>query len=276
LVSTPEQTWTVPGLPSYTVEAGVLAQAAISAGVKSVAIISQNDDFGKAYVASLTDTLEAAGVSVVEQVTYDVGAPTVDTEVSTMAASKADAAFVAALGTKCPQIINGIKASGWDPLLMVGTLCTSKALLGLLENGAGDGMLSTAWYKSPGDAQWADDPGLATYRESLAKYTPEADPNEDFVLTGWLWAQLFVEVLKSADTLDRAAVMEAARNADYHVDTMLDGIQFQTGPTRFDPVTALQVVRYDQAGGNLQFIDPATGDDLQDGTTSLITAGDSE
>lgn len=270
LVIAPEQAWTTAGQPSYTVEANILAQTAIAQSVESVAIISQNDDFGRAYVESMTTTLDAAGVDVVEAVTYDVGAPTIDAEVTTIAASRADAVLVAALGTKCPQILNGIAASGWDPLVMTGTLCTTRGLLSLLEGDAGDGMLSTAWYKSPGDAQWADDKALGVYRDALAEYAPDADPNEDFVLNGWTWAQLFVEILKSAETLDRASVMAAAREADIHVDTMLDGIQYTSAADpQLGPLTSLQVIRYDKAGGLLQFIDPANGDDLAPGETAL-------
>lgn len=64
-------------------------------------------------------------------------------------------------------------------------------------------------------------------------------------------------------------MMEAARNADLHVDTMLDGIEFQTGPKRFSPITELQVARYEAASGRLEFVDPVTGEVLAPGSMAL-------
>jgi branched-chain amino acid transport system substrate-binding protein len=275
VVSTPEQTWTVPQFPTYTLEAEALAAAAEASGVKTVSIISQNDDFGKAYVEGLTGALDGTGITVTKQLTYDVGAPSVDSQITQLADDGADAVLVAALGTKCPQIFNGINASGWTPQLLVGTLCTTKGLLTLLEPGAGADMISTAWYKSPSDEAWADDEAMQTYRDAVAEYTPEADPNEDFVLDGWLLGQVFVDLLESADTLDRAGVMEAARTADLHVDTMLDGIQFVTGDDKFEPIDSVQLQRYDADATKMVFIDPETADDLPSGETKL-TSGAAE
>ncbi|WP_170321834.1 ABC transporter substrate-binding protein [Acrocarpospora pleiomorpha] len=269
VVADPAQTWSQIQFPTYTLEAQALAQRAINAGVKSVSIISQNDAFGKAYVDALVGPLQDAGVKVGTRATYDPGAPSVETQITQLAADGADAVFIAALGTKCPQILNGIKSSRWNPLLLSVNFCTSRGLLGLLENGAGDDMIGTTWYKSPTDPQFADDAALAAYREALAKYAPTADPDEDFVLDGWLVGQLLIKVLKSAETLDRASVMRAAHDANLHVDTMLDGVQFAAAGTT-EPIGQVQLRRYDSASKTFLFIDPKSGDDLPAGKTRLI------
>lgn len=271
IISDSAQTWTTPMFPTYSLEAQALAQGAIASGAKTVSIISENDDFGKAYVDGLVGALEGTGIEVTQQQTYDVGAATVDAQITQLADDSADAVLVAALGTKCPQILNGIAASGWDPQLLVGTLCTTKGLLTLLEGDAGADMVSTAWYKSPGDPAWADDEAMTLYRDSVLKYQPEADPNEDFVLNGWLLAQAFAETLKNSDALDRVSVMESARNSDIHVDTMLDGVQYVTGPERFEPIDSVQLQRFDAADQRMEFIDPETGEDLASGQTALYT-----
>ncbi|WP_170322737.1 ABC transporter substrate-binding protein [Acrocarpospora macrocephala] len=272
VVADPAQTWSQIQFPTYSLEAQALAQRAINAGVKSVSIISQNDAFGKAYVDALVSPLKDAGVTVGTQVTYDPGAPSVETQITQLAADGADAVFIAALGTKCPQILNGIKSSRWNPLLLSVNFCTSRGLLGLLEDGAGDDMIGTTWYKSPTDPQFAQDGALAAYREALAKYSPAADPDEDFVLDGWLVGQLLVDVLKSAETLDRASVMRAAHEANLHVDTMLDGVRFAAAGTT-EPIGQVQLRRYDSASKTFLFIDPKSGDDLPAGKTSLIIRG---
>jgi len=272
VVARPDQTWTVPLLPTYTAEARSLAKAALASGAKTVSAISQNDDFGRAYVNALTEALEGTDVTITKQLTYDVGSPAVDSQITQLASDGADAVLVAALGTKCPQIFNGINASGWKPQLLAGALCTTKGLLSLFDPGAGENLISTAWYKSPSDAAWSGDSAIQKYRAALSEYTPEADPNEDFVLNGWLLGQMFVELLENAKTLDRAGVMEAARKADLHVDTMLDGIRFTTNAEKFEPIDSVQLQRYDARSRTMIFVDPDTAQNLPVGETKL-TAG---
>lgn len=268
-IASEDQTWTVGFFPSYTVEAQALAQAAIASGAKTISVVSQNDDFGRAYVEGLKSGLEGSNVEITSELTYDVTAATVDAQVTQLADDGADAVFVAALGTKCPQILNSISASGWTPELFVGPLCTSKGLLSLLESGAGDGMITSAWYKSPSDPAWADDPGMQEYREAVQEYTPDADPNEDFVLNGWLMAQIFVEILKASPELTRASVMETAHNSQISVDSFIPGIEFVTSPTQTEPLTQLQLQRYDSALGSKLFIDPETLEVLPEGEVAL-------
>jgi branched-chain amino acid transport system substrate-binding protein len=271
-VATEDQTWTLPQFPSYTLEAQALAQRAINSGAKRVSIISQNDDFGKSYVSALTASLKTAGIAVSEQVTYNTTDPSINTQITQLSSDKADAVLIAALGTKCPQILNGIQQSGWKPLELVANFCTSSSLLGLLKNGAGNNMVATAWYKSPTDPRFKSDPGLATYRAAIQKYAPKADANEDFILDGWLAGQMFVDILKKSKTLDRGSVMAAARDITLHPDTMLDGIQFSTAGGAFAPITKVQLRRYDSATGRLIFINAKTGADVPTGQTSLVSA----
>jgi branched-chain amino acid transport system substrate-binding protein len=268
--------WTISQFPSYALDGEVLAKAAIAQGAKKVSIIAQNDDFGEAYTGSLIKTLDDAGVDVSKQTTYEVGAPSIDSQVTQLAADGADAVLVAGNGTACPQILNGINASGWKPQILTTSFCASKSLLSLLDAGAGDGSISTAFYKSPGDAQWAGDEALDTYRAALAKYEPSADPDEDYVLDGWLEGQLLVDILKSAATIDRAGAMESAWNANIAADTLLPGITFQTGPDKHDPLTSVQLRRYNAGTDSFVFVDPETGDALPAGQVKLATGGPSD
>lgn len=268
-IATAEQTWTVGFFPSYTLEARSLAQAAIASGANTISVVSQNDDFGRAYVAGLEAGLEGSDVEITRALTYDVGAATVDAQVTQLAADGADAVFIAALGTKCPQILNSINSSGWTPQLIVGPLCTSKGLMSLLEPGAGDGLITTAWYKSPSDPTWADDPGMQEYREAVEQYTPDADPNEDFVLNGWLMAQIFTNMLEASPELTRAAVMETAHNSRIEVDSLIPGIEFVTSATQTEPISQLQLQRYDAAAASMVFIDPETVEALPKGEVAL-------
>ncbi len=263
--------WTLPALPTYSAEASVLATYAKSSGMKTVALIAQNDDFGRGYTAALTSQLQGSGITVVDSETFEVGDSTVSTQISKLANSGADAVLVAALGTKCVQIMNGIAGTSWRPEILAGALCTNKSLLDAMVPSAKQKMISTQWSKSPSDPQWTNDPAMKTYREAIARYAPEADPNEDFVLNAWTWAQILVEIIKKAPALTRAGVMGSARTADVHVGTMLDGINFTTGQNDYAPIESLQPVRFDPATGRFRSIDPGTGDFLGAGKSSVVS-----
>ena len=263
--------WTVPALPTYSAEASVLADYAKASGIKKVALLAQNDDFGRSYTKAFEDQLAGAGVEVVDSETFEVSDPTVDTQISKLAWVDADAVLVAALGTKCVQIMNGIEDAGWTPEILAGALSPPRAFSTLWTMLPRSAWSRSQWYKSPSDPQWAKDPGMATYRDALKKYAPDADPDEDFVLNAWISAQIMVEILKNAPELTRAGVMGAAREADVHVDTMLDGISFVTGKGDYAPIESMQLTRFDPEQGRFRFIDVETGKFLEAGTTSVVS-----
>jgi branched-chain amino acid transport system substrate-binding protein len=261
--------WTIPGLPNYTQDATVLAQQVIRSGAKTVSTMTMSGDFGDSYVSGLKAALQGSGVKVIDNQSFQFGAPDVSSQLTHLASTKADAVLVAALGTQCPQAINGIQQSGWQPKIFIDQLCTNKGLLGLLQNGAGNGMISTAWYKSPTDPQWADDSAMKAYKTALAKYAPNADATQDFAFNGWLWAQIFVHILKSAKTMTRASVMDAARQVNFAPDTLLPGIKYSLDSSTFNPLSKLQVESYVASDHTFPFLNPKTGKVLDAGTIDL-------
>ncbi|WPB87877.1 ABC transporter substrate-binding protein [Streptomyces malaysiensis] len=266
----PAHPWTLTGLPTYSAEAAALAETiTASKKVKTVAVLSQNDDYGRAYLDAFRARLAGSHVKVVAKRTYDVTQPTVDTQVTQLAATRADAVLVAALGAKCPQIMNGIADTTWRPKVLVGSLCTTRSLMRLMKPAARTALVTTQWYKSPGNKHWAADPAMALYREKIAQYAPKADPDEDFVLNGWLWGQLTVELLERTPNLTRADVMSTARAVSLHTDTMLDGVSFRTGPNDASPLESLQPVRHTASG--FAPIDAGTGKLLPNGETRLVS-----
>lgn len=269
-ISAPENTWTTPGLPNYTQDVNALAEVMKNSGVKTVSTFTMNGDFGDAYANGLKAALEGSGIEVIDQATFDVTAPNVDSQITQLAASNADAVLVASVGTKCAQIFNGINQSGWAPDIYTDQLCMTNSLTKLFENNAADGVVTTTWYKSLGDPQFADDEALTEYYDAMKKYAPDANPDEDVTFNGWIWAQLFVQMLEDADNLDRASVMASARNVNLHEPGMLDGINYKLNEERFEPITGLQAQRYNASTKTFTFIDPHTGDDLPAGETSII------
>lgn len=268
--ASPEYEWTFPAIPTYSVEGAALATAAISAGVKSVAILSQNDDFGKGYVESFTREIEGSGIEIVAEETYEFSDPTVDTQLTKLASSNADAILVAALGVKCIQTVNGIASTEWSPTIYVGQLCTARPLVESMEAGILPNLVSTAWFKDPSDPQWQEDASVQEFLEAVERYQPDADVSDLSVMQGWIIGQVMADFLQTAPELTRASVMETARNADIHVDTMLEGISYRVGPNDFAPIEAVQLVRYNPDADRFRGIDSITGEFLAPGEVDIV------
>jgi branched-chain amino acid transport system substrate-binding protein len=92
----------------------------------TVAVISQNDDLGKAFVNGFTSGISGSKVKIVAQETYEATDPTLDSQVAKLAASKADVLFSA---IAIPKLTAGAlsKAAelGWNPEHLLVSLVSS-------------------------------------------------------------------------------------------------------------------------------------------------------
>jgi branched-chain amino acid transport system substrate-binding protein len=91
-----------------------------------------------------------------------------------------------------------IQQVGW-PVKIV--LYSGSASFTTMLEPAGDpavtGVYTAAWLKDPADPQWADDPALADYRDTLAKCGKDVDPNSYLTANGYAAAEAVVKVLES-------------------------------------------------------------------------------
>ncbi|MBN9009920.1 MAG: ABC transporter substrate-binding protein, partial [Rhizobiales bacterium] len=90
--------WTMGWQPSYRTEAQVYTKYLLQQKPDAkMAILYQNDDFGKDYPAGVKDVLgDRWDKVVVKEATYEVTDPTIDSQMATLKASGADALLVAA------------------------------------------------------------------------------------------------------------------------------------------------------------------------------------
>ena len=78
------------------------------------------------------------------------------------------------------QAINAVKYMnqiGWNPMLFLyGAGSGRKATLGVIGLEQSKGLYTPLWLKDPNDPQWANDPGVAAYKQAIQKYGEGADP----------------------------------------------------------------------------------------------------
>src|SRR5271166_2901045 len=169
--------WTIGFQPSYRTEAQIYAKY-ILANVKDpkIAILYQNDDFGKDYPIGVKDVLGDTYDKMVTTATYETTDATVDSPINTLQASGANVLLVVAIPKFAAQAIRKVYDLGWKPTFIMSNVSTS---VGAVLTPAGPekaiGMLSTDYRKDPVDPSWDKDPGMQQWRDFMAKYLPGAD-----------------------------------------------------------------------------------------------------
>jgi branched-chain amino acid transport system substrate-binding protein len=241
--------WTMGWAPNYQDEAQIYAKYILKEKPDAkIAVLYQNDDYGKDYLKGLKDGLgDKAAAMIVAEDAYDVAEPTIDSHIIKMKSLNADV-FVDITGPKfAAQAIRKAAQIGWKPLHFLNNVSASVgAVIKPAGFDAAQGMISSTYLKDPTDPQWKNDPGMTAWNEFLDKYYPEANRADGAVMFGYLVAQTLVHVLNACgDNLTRENVMkQAAGIRDLELDGLLPGIKINTSATNFAPISQLQLARF--------------------------------
>jgi ABC-type branched-subunit amino acid transport system substrate-binding protein len=242
--------WTMGWLPPYQHESHIYAKYLVrSKPDAKIAILYQNDDYGKDYLKGFKEGLaDKAAKMIVAEVSYESTDPTIDSQIVSLQASGADVFFDISIPKYAAQSIRKVHDMGWRPLHIINNVSTSVATV--LEPAGLDksaGLVSSQFVKDPTDPAWRDDKEVKSYVTFMKQFYPDGNPNDIFNVWGYAAAQTLVQVLKQCgDDLSRENVMhQAASLKDLEVAGLLPGIRINTSPTDFFPVKQLQLMRFD-------------------------------
>jgi ABC-type branched-subunit amino acid transport system substrate-binding protein len=241
--------WTIGFQPSYQIEAQIYAKYILkNKPTAKIALLYQNDDYGKDYVKGLKDGLGDKVGMIVAEASYEVSDPTVDSQIVTLKSSGADTMFTIATPKFAAQSIRKVADIGWQPLHFVNNVASS---VGSVLTPAGldksTGLITALYLKDPVDPQWEKDPGMMRWHAFMKKYMPDANVTDFNYVYGYGAAQLMVMVLKACgDDLSRENLMKQATSIkDAVLDVTLPGIKYNTGPNDYFLVQQLQLARFD-------------------------------
>src|SRR5436309_5518237 len=222
--------WTMGWQPNYQSEGQIYAKYILKNHPNGkIAILYQNDDYGKDYVKGLKDGLgaKAASMIVIED-SFETTEPTIDNHIVKFKSSNADVFFNVTTPKFAAQAIKKMAEIGWKPLHILNNVSSS---IGSVMKPAGfengQGIISAAYLKDVSDPQWANDAGMKEFLAFLAKDFPEGDKLDGSVVVGFGVAQTLVQVLKQCgDDLTRANVMKQAANLkDFRTQVQIAGIK---------------------------------------------------
>ena len=241
--------WTIGWQPNYQSEARIYAIYILKERPNArIAVLYQDDDYGKDYLRGLKDGLgdKASSMIVVEDA-YEVSETTIDTHVVKMKSLNADVFVDVATPKFAAQAIRKTGEIGWKPLHILNSVATS---IGAVLKPAGfenaQGIISVSYLMDPLDPTWKDDPGMKAFNEFLDRYFPEGNRADSLLVTGYNMAQTLVQVLRQCgDNLTRENVMkEAANLKGFRTTNLLPGITINTSPIDFAPIKQIQLRRF--------------------------------
>ena len=241
--------WSMGWQPNYQNETRIYARYILEEKPNGrIAVLYQNDDYGRDYLKGLKDGLGAKAASmIITEDAYEVTDPTIDSHIVKMKSLNADV-FVDISGPKfAAQAIRKMAEIGWKPLhFLNNTTVSVGAVMKPAGFDASQGIISSIYLKDPTDPQWKNDPAIRAWNEFLDKYYPEANRLDNTIMYGYTIAQTLEHVLRACgDDLTRANVMkQAASLKDLELGGLLPGIKINTSAADFAPVSQVQLMRF--------------------------------
>jgi branched-chain amino acid transport system substrate-binding protein len=242
--------WTMGFNPSYRTEAQIYTKHLLrTAPGAKLAVLYQNDDFGKDYLTGLKDMLGPKfDQVVVKTASYETTDPTVDSQVVSLQGSGADSLLVAATPKFAAQTIKKVAGVGWRPAPYYLTNVSASAGAVMLPAGGENakGIITSAYVKDPADPRWAGDVGMNEWRAFTKQWMPDADLKDSFIPYAYAAALTLKRVLEQCgDDLSRENIMHQAANLhDLELPTLLPGIKVNTSPTNYHPIRQMQLARW--------------------------------
>jgi ABC-type branched-subunit amino acid transport system substrate-binding protein len=241
--------WTMGWQPNYQSETQIYAKYILKEkpGAK-IAVLYQNDDYGKDYLKGLKDGLgDKAAAMIIAEESFETTEPTIDNHMVKLKSTGADIFVNISTPKFAAQAIKKMAEINWKPLHFLNNVSAS---VGSVIKPAGyensQDIISAAYLKDASDPQWNTDAGMKEFYAFLEKDFPEGNKLDGSVVVGYGVSQTLVKVLTMCgDNLTRENVMkQAASLKDFRTEVLLPGIKINTGPSDFAPISQLQLMKF--------------------------------
>jgi branched-chain amino acid transport system substrate-binding protein len=250
--------WTMGFQPSYQTEAHIIAQYLLEKHPNGgkIAILYQDDIFGKDYVKGIKDGL-GGKIPVVAEAAYKITDANVNQQIATLKASGADIFFDITTPKFAAMAIRRTAELGWKPEHIVSTVSISVASVmqpAGVQNS--EGVLSVGYSWEGDDPAAAADPAYRDWAAFMDRYASDLSKNNSLTIFSYLVANTMVEVLrKCGDDLSRDNVMkQAASLKGLQLPMLVPGIVVNTSASDHAPLEQMQMMRF--TGGRWEKFGP--------------------
>jgi branched-chain amino acid transport system substrate-binding protein len=242
--------WTMGYIPPYSEEGAIYGRYVVKNIKKpKIAVLYQDDDYGRDLFAGLKRGLGSKAGSIVAKVGYDPTTTDVQPLVTQLKASKANVFMVFAFGKFSLQAFNAVSRLGWKPQIFVNDVSSASALMAIVPQNAAKGSISIVFGKDPSAPIWRRDKGVRLFQSILKQYGSDIgsrDLQDGYYTAGMATAYTLVDTLKKAGrNLTREGLMRAATHLTEKGNPfVLPGIVLRTTPTSRFPLTQVKLQRW--------------------------------
>ena len=222
--------------PQSTETAAYVDHAVKTLKAKRVAMLYQNDGWGKPAFDIATKQLEKHGMKLVESQSFERFATDITSQVFKLKESNPDVVIVYALGQEAVLFFRGAEKLGWQPTVFGAGGLNDPKFVELL--GKSDAKLFVASYYDPIDGS---NPAIQAFNQRYVQLYPSAKPSS-MALMGYSAAAVVTEALKRAGNQPDRVKLVAAMDG-------MQGFDQKIGPKiTFQPVAAGPYARRGQTG----------------------------
>ncbi len=245
--------WTTGWQPDYIAEGRLYGlQVKANSRGKKIAIVYQNDDYGKDYLYGFRAALgkQYADANVVAQEAVETTATSVAAQMTRIRASGATILAVFQLPNPTVRTLATGKALGFNPeQIYMNSVAAIKPAMDAAVASAGapyvNGIISIAYAKDPQSETWANDAAMRQYRQIISKYGGGLNADDPQVYYGVAKAETFVQVLyKVGKNPTRAGLMNALLSMNYANRFLLPGVVQKTSRTDHFIVSQMRLQRF--------------------------------
>ena len=243
--------WTIGFQPSYQAEGWVYGQYVGKTKKNAkIAVLYQNDDYGKDLLAGLKRGLARSSAKIVAQESYDVTAPDVQSQIAKLKSSRANVFAVFATPKFAIQSYVYANRLNWRPLIVNNTVSGASNIMLLASEGgknkAVNGSVTLNFLKDPTDPRWKNDAGMKQYRSIMSRYAKGANLNDTYHVYGMAVAFETVSLFKRLGANPtRAGLMARARTITSAANPfLLPGVSVKTGRGDGFPIQQGQLQRW--------------------------------
>jgi branched-chain amino acid transport system substrate-binding protein len=240
--------WSVPMYPGFEMEGKTLGQYLLKNKPEArIAVLYQNDDYGKDFLIGLKSVIEGK-VKIVAEIAYEITEPTIDSEIVRLRDSGADVLLYFSTPKFTAQGLRKVKEMNWNAQQFLASPTNSvETVLKPAGFENAQGIMTTQFTKQAGDPAWAEDPEVKEYVAFMKKWVPNDSPGDFVALSGYIIAQGIAYAIKQCgddltreDLLKRATSMRGQR-----FKMMLPGIQLNTTPEDYAPYQSLRMAQFE-------------------------------
>ncbi len=244
--------WTIGWQPDYVSEGRLYGLDLAKKSSAKIAILYQNDSYGKDYVAGFKSALGTAKSrqQIVGEEAFEVTSPSPASQVAKLRASGANTLVIFVTPRPTIQTYAIIRALGWKPdQIYVNSVSATDTFMTTAVRSSSaatvNGSISAAYLKDPASPAFANDAVVKQYVALMGKYNPRGVVNDGLNFYGFAKADTFVRAMyKAGKNPTRAGLMRALLSFNETTPYLLPGSRLKSSATDHFIISQQQMQRY--------------------------------